>query len=97
MTLRSYANKRDASEKSIVQALEDAGCSVVRMDKPVDLLIGFRGVTHLAECKTPGTQYGKKINHNQEKFSQSWLGSSVIVLRTIDDVVSVISKMTKAA
>ncbi len=80
-----YAAKRDASEKLIVEALRKSGCSVYIMDKPVDLLVGLCGQTFLAECKTPGTQYGKKLNKNQQDFQDNWRGASIVTLRTIDD------------
>ena len=85
------AAKRDASEKLIVEALRRAGCSVVIMDKPVDLLIGIGGLNYLAECKTPGTQYGKKLNKAQQNFQDTWKGGAVFTLRTIDDAFAFVS------
>jgi hypothetical protein len=52
MSLPRYKAKRDASEPAIVKALEGMGCSVWRMDTPCDLLVGFAGKNHLAECKS---------------------------------------------
>jgi hypothetical protein len=84
VTLRNYANKRDAAEPAIVKALQAAGCSVVRMDKPVDLLIGYRGCTYLCEVKT-----GKgKYTEDQKQFFAAWRGSSIPILRTVDDVLA---------
>ena len=94
------ASKRDASEKPIVDALRKCGCSVYIMDKPVDLLIGFRSRTFLAECKTPQTQYGKKLNKAQQDFQDNWKGDAVVILRTVDDAlafVNVISAWKVAA
>lgn len=88
--MRRYGNKRDASEPGIVAALEQLGASVERMDKPVDLLIGFRRVTVLAECKTPGTQYGKRLNQNQQGFADRWRGSPIVVLHSPDDAIRLI-------
>lgn len=78
--LRAYANKRDASEAAIVEVLRKAGCSVIRMDKPVDLLVGFRGGTFLVEVKT-----GKgKLNEGQSEFIRQWRGAPVFVVRDTD-------------
>jgi len=84
------AAKRDLSEPAIVKALEQAGVSVWRMDQPVDLLLGYRGKTVLAECKT-----GKrKLNANQARFVDEWRGSAVIVLRTVDDAIEFVNGFT---
>lgn len=93
------AAKRDASERPIVSTLRKIGCSVYIMDQPVDLLIGVAGKTFLAECKTPGTQYGKKLNKNQQDFQDNWRGDAVVTLRTIDDALTFVSvvKSTKIA
>lgn len=89
MTLRSYANKRDANEPEIVEALRKAGCSVVRLDKPVDLLIGYRGVTHLAEVKTDKG----KLTKAQDDFRKSWQGSYFYILRDVDDALTMLRIM----
>ena len=85
------AAKRDASEKKIVETLRKAGCSVVIMDKPVDLLIGIEGLNFLAECKTPGTQYGKKLNKNQQDFQDTWKGGAIFILKSVDDALQLVS------
>lgn len=87
MVMPKYAPKRDGSEPEIVKALQDLGCTVHRMDTPCDLLVGFRGVCYLAECKTAGTQYGKKLNANQTDFNTSWKGSKIIVLYSSVDAI----------
>lgn len=62
MSLNRYAQRRDTSEKSIVDALESAGFDVQRMSKPVDLAVRRtwypRGVNILLECKTPRGKVG---------------------------------------
>ena len=52
MSLNRYAKKRDISERPIIEALKAVGMDVVQIDRPVDLLIGWRGKTFIAECKT---------------------------------------------
>jgi len=84
--------KRDASEAAIVEALRTAGASVIRMDTPVDLLIGYRGVTHMAEVKTPGTAYGRQLKPSQKQFAETWRGSPVIILRTVDDALQLLAR-----
>lgn len=82
------AAKRDISEPAIVQALEQSGATVFRLDRPVDLLIGYRGRTYIAECKT-----GRgKLNANQVAFIEAWKGNTVPVLRTVEDAVDFINE-----
>lgn len=87
--------KRDASEAGIVAALRAAGASVIRMDTPVDLLIGYRGQTHLAEAKTPGTSYGKGLKASQQAFADAWRGGPVIILRSAEDALALLAEATR--
>lgn len=83
MPMPRYNPKRDISEKEIVSTLKQCGFSVYRMDQPVDLLVGFRGVTHLIECKT-----GKrKFNENQKEFDAEWRGRKVVRLTSAQDAM----------
>ena len=100
------AAKRDASEPEIVAALKQCGFSVVRMDRPVDLLVGVPGrkgprQMFLVECKTGTKGYGKTLNENQSEFAASWRGPEIVILRSAQDAVDwaveVASGMEKAA
>jgi len=95
------AAKRDASEREIVSVLDQCGFSVVRLDTPVDLLVGFRGRCWLVECKSGSTGYGKDLNENQKAFDFSWRGPRVVVLRSAQDAmdwaVSVAGRAGRAA
>lgn len=79
--------KRDASEPEIVTALLQCGFSVERMDKPVDLLVGFRRRTWLVECKTGTKGYGKSLNPNQQDFASKWRGSEIVVLHDAQEAI----------
>lgn len=81
MSLLRHNNKRDESEPEIVSALEQYGFSVVRLDKPVDLLVGFRGRCWLIEAKTGAKGYGKGLNDNQVAFAATWNGPEIVILR----------------
>lgn len=83
MSLNRYAKKRDASEPEIVSALLQCGFSVERLDRPVDLLVGFRGRTFVVECKVDG----KKLNKNQSDFVAGWRGSEVVILRSAQEAI----------
>jgi|GEM_PF-680390 len=82
------AAKRDIAEPAIVDALKRVGFSVLRMDQPVDLLTGFRGVTYLVEVKSGSKGYAKALNKNQKTFAAQWNGSPVFILRSADDAIA---------
>jgi hypothetical protein len=76
-----YKNKRDGNEGPIVDAFRKHGCTVERMDQPMDLLVGYRGTTRLVEVKLEG----KGLNEKQEKWADNWRGDLTIV-RSVEDV-----------
>lgn len=82
-----HAAKRDASEPEIVTALEQCGFSVVRMDTPVDLLVGFRKRCWIVECKSSERGYGRHLNENQKKFADTWRGPPIVILRSAQDAI----------
>ena len=88
------AAKTDANQKAIVAALRKAGASVqVLSDKGQgvpDLIIGYKGMNYLIECKT---EKGV-LNKRQIKWFSSWLGQ-VAVVRTIDEALTVIHPWRK--
>lgn len=71
---KRYNNKRDANEKEIVEALEKAGASVIRIDE-IDLLVGFRKRNYLLEVKT---EHGQ-LTRSQIKLRDEWPGQYSIV------------------
>lgn len=81
------AAKRDVSEPEIVAALVDMGFSVYRLDRPADLLVGFRRRTFLVECKYGTKGYGAALNKNQSIFQDTWRGSAIVILRTAQDAI----------
>jgi hypothetical protein len=85
MSMNRWAKKRDVAEPEVVSALVQCGFSVERIDRPVDLLVGFRGETHIVEVKSSDKGYGKSLNDNQQRFSDAWRGSQVVILRSAQD------------
>ena len=80
--LKRYGNQRDANEPEIIEALEQIGCSVMRLDIPCDLLVGIAGRTYLLEVKSAtGT-----LTPDQEKFTDLWRGQFSVV-RSVEDAL----------
>lgn len=92
---RMRAKKRDDNEKGIVDALEAIpGCMVVPLDKPVDLLVGYAGITHLLEVKNPDG--ANRIEPAQQEFFDEWPGRPVTVVRSVDEALAAIGFSTSS-
>ena len=76
------ADKADANQKAIKKALEDAGCTVEIISRPVDLLVGRAGRNYLLEVK------GKRgrLTEKQRAFMECWRGQ-VKVVQTVEDAL----------
>lgn len=86
------AAKRDIAEPLVVEAFRAAGCSVERMDRPCDLLVGLHGVSHLVEVKTGSKGYGKGLNANQAQWAEAWRGGRIYIVRTPDEALSLVNQ-----
>ena len=81
--------KVDANQKAIVAALEQVpGVSVVPIGKPLDLLVGYLGITHIIEIKNPDGR--DRVNDDQQEFIDDWQGRKPEIARTTDDVLRII-------
>ena len=78
------AAKRDANERSIIEALKDRGAAVCQLNEPglPDLLVGFRGLTILIEVKAAKA----KLNDEQRAWHKAWTGDDVLIVRGAKDV-----------
>lgn len=83
MKRRGFAKRRDNNEAGIVDELRAAGCTVIRLDKPADLLVGYNGRNYLFEVKNPDAERGKRqaleLTEDEAEFHQSWTGQVGII------------------
>lgn len=91
MSLNRYAKKRDGNEREIIAALEAIGCEVETLDRPVDLLVGFRGQTFLLEVKDPAGR--NRLQDSQGVFLRDWNGGPAGVVRSIDEALTFVGAM----
>lgn len=75
----------DANQSEIVKSLEKIGCRVWDMERPVDLLVEFRGVFIPLEVKTAKG----KLTPNQEEFFRKTKGPAFIVHDHVEAVMAV--------
>lgn len=94
MGLARHGNTRDTNEKDIVKAIRRIGAKVVHMDKPCDLLVGYRGQNFLLEVKLPmgprGGSSHSQLNDDQKDFDSTWPGQFDVV-RTAEDAIEVLT------
>jgi hypothetical protein len=88
--------RRDSVEAEVVRAFIDLGCTVWRIDRPVDLLVGCAGRNYLVEVKSGTSGYGKALNGNQALFSETWRGGRVFIARSQADAAALVQEWRKA-
>ncbi len=91
MGKRGYARKRDENEPGIIAALELAGATVVSLDKPLDLLVGFDSDTELMEVKN-GNQppSWQRVTDDQADFFKNWKGKRATIVSTMRQALAVL-------
>lgn len=88
MKRRSHARRVDANQAEIIKALEKVGCHVSRIEKPVDLLVSYRGTWFVIEVKNPDGF--DTITDDQAQFIAE-SKAPVYVVRSVEGAVSVVS------
>lgn len=82
------AARTDTTQREIVRALRQAGCSVqaIQAREPgvPDLIVGRGRVTHLLEVKSPG----ERPRQSQIAWHARWRGGPVQVVRTVADALA---------
>jgi hypothetical protein len=89
MSLAKHAKRRDANEQLIVDALQLRGAHVDKLDRPVDLLIGYEGVTVLAEVKGPKAA----VKGKQLTWLSTWRGGRRCVLRATTEALALLDEI----
>jgi hypothetical protein len=90
-----YGAKKDANHKEIVDAITKCGVPFIDMSAlgcgVPDLLVEAQGRLQLWEIKNRKTSYGRKgLNKNQKAWAESWRGSPVRIINSVDDALEAI-------
>ena len=86
MSLARHAKKRDLNEAGIVKALRAIpGCTVETIDRPVDLLVGYRGHTYLIEVKNRDGR--NRTTKGQDEFLSKWTGGQPCIVYDADEAL----------
>lgn len=97
--MRRAANL-DSNHGHIVDALRRAGATVHSLaglgDGAPDLLVGFRGDTHLFEVKDGGKSPSRrKLRPSQKRWHLAWKGSPVVVVTTPHEALAAIGLLLR--
>jgi Holliday junction resolvase len=88
------ANRIDANQNDIVDALREAG-AVVRIisqgDGIPDLLVGYNGFTILMEVKDGDKVPSKrKLTEAEQKFFDEWEGGLLVVANNVQEAIDML-------
>jgi len=91
MSLNRYNPKRDANESEIRDALHKVGVQTWPLDRPVDLLCGYRRTFFVLEVKDGAKIPSKRaLTPAQEKFFSDTEGYPRFKVETVSDALSVV-------
>jgi Holliday junction resolvase len=91
-----YANRIDANQNKIVDALRKAG-AVVRIisqgDGIPDLLVGYKGFTILMEVKDGDkVPSARKLTEAEQKFFDDWRGGMLVIVNSVDEALETLNR-----
>ncbi len=89
-----YANRIDANQNKIVDALRKAG-AVVRIisqgDGIPDLLVGYKGYTILMEVKDGAkVPSARKLTEAEQKFFNDWQGGLLMIVKSPEEALEIL-------
>lgn len=68
-------HRSDANAAAIMATWRGAGATVAVIGRPLDCLVGWRGVNYLVEIKTPRGA----LRASQRAFLETWRGQAAVV------------------
>lgn len=91
-----YANRIDANQNKIVEALRGAGAYVriiSQGDGIPDLLVGYKGYTILMEVKDGDkVPSARKLTEAEQKFFNEWDGGMLVVVNSVEESLEILQR-----
>ncbi len=91
-----YANRIDANQNAIVDALRKAGAYVriiSQGDGIPDLLVAYKGFTILMEVKDGNKPpSARKLTEAEQKFFDEWTGGMLVVVNSVEESIATLEK-----
>ena len=89
-----YANRIDANQNAIVDALRECGATVriIRQGAGIpDLLVGYNGYTILMELKDGSKPpSARRLTEDEQKFFDEWTGGMLVIVNSIDEALDIL-------
>jgi len=91
-----YANRIDANQNQIVDALRGAGAYVriiSQGDGIPDLLVAYNGYTILMEVKDGDkVPSARKLTTAEQKFFNEWTGGMLVIVNSVDEALEILKR-----
>lgn len=89
-----YANRIDANQNAIVDALRKCGATVRIISQGAgipDLLVGYNGYTILMELKDGSKPpSARRLTEDEQKFFDEWTGGMLVIVNSIDEALDIL-------
>jgi len=91
-----YANRIDANQGRIVEALRGAGATVriiSQGDGIPDLLVGYKGFTIIMEVKDGDKPpSARKLTEAEQKFFDEWTGGMLVIVKSVEEALETLKR-----
>jgi len=91
-----YANRIDANQNAIVQALRECGATVRIISQGggiPDLLVGYNEYTILMELKDGSKPpSARKLTEDEQKFFDEWTGGMLAIVNSIEEALDILKR-----
>jgi len=89
-----YANRIDANQNAIVDALRQCGATVRIISQGggiPDLLVGYNGYTILMEVKDGAkAPSARKLTEDEQKFFDDWRGGMLAIVNSVTEALDLL-------
>jgi len=91
-----YANRIDANQNAIVEALRECGATVRIISQGggiPDLLVGYNKYTILMELKDGSKPpSARKLTEDEQKFFDEWTGGMLAIVNSIEEALDILKR-----
>jgi len=91
-----YANRIDANQNAIVEALRECGATVRIISQGggiPDLLVGYNEYTILMELKDGSKPpSARKLTEDEQKFFDEWTGGMLAIVNSIEEALDILKR-----
>lgn len=91
MRYRARSHRPDGNQSAIIAGLRGVGATVFAIGHPVDLLVGYRGLTVLLELKdSKASATDRRLRGAQIEFFETWKGGAALKVESLEAALKAI-------